>query len=79
MRPYFDYNPANDNLIPCREAGMAFTKGDVLQIVNREDPNWWQVRELFSLDARFSVVEGLQKITHVLCGRPVTWLAAPRD
>lgn len=43
MRPYFDYNPASDNLIPCREAGMAFTKGDILQIVNREDPNWWQV------------------------------------
>lgn len=43
VRPYFDYDPANDNLIPCREAGMAFKKGDVLQIVNREDPNWWQV------------------------------------
>ncbi|XP_071355323.1 MAGUK p55 subfamily member 6b isoform X1 [Trachinotus anak] len=42
VRPYFDYNPANDNLIPCREAGMAFNKGDILQIVNREDPNWWQ-------------------------------------
>ena len=43
VRPYFDYNPANDNLIPCREAGMAFKRGDILQIVNREDPNWWQV------------------------------------
>lgn len=43
VRPYFDYNPASDNLIPCREAGMAFKKGDILQIVNREDPNWWQV------------------------------------
>lgn len=43
VRPYFDYNPANDNLIPCREAGMAFNRGDILQIVNREDPNWWQV------------------------------------
>ncbi|KAI3358482.1 hypothetical protein L3Q82_014905 [Scortum barcoo] len=42
VRPYFDYNPANDNLIPCREAGMAFERGDILQIVNREDPNWWQ-------------------------------------
>lgn len=43
VRPYFDYDPANDSLIPCREAGMAFKKGDILQIVNREDPNWWQV------------------------------------
>lgn len=43
VRPYFDYNPANDNLIPCREAGIPFKKGDILQIVNREDLNWWQV------------------------------------
>uniref|UniRef100_A0A1A7W7U7 Membrane protein, palmitoylated 6b (MAGUK p55 subfamily member 6) n=1 Tax=Iconisemion striatum TaxID=60296 RepID=A0A1A7W7U7_9TELE len=42
VRPYFDYDPASDNLIPCREAGMAFRKGDILQIVNREDLNWWQ-------------------------------------
>lgn len=43
VQPHFDYNPANDNLIPCREAGLAFKRGDILQIVNREDPNWWQV------------------------------------
>lgn len=43
VQPHFDYNPANDNLIPCKEAGLAFERGDVLQIVNREDPNWWQV------------------------------------
>ncbi|CAL1583769.1 unnamed protein product [Knipowitschia caucasica] len=42
VRPYFDYDPAQDSLIPCREAGMAFRRGDILQIVNREDPNWWQ-------------------------------------
>lgn len=42
VQPHFDYNPANDNLIPCKEAGLAFQRGDVLQIVNREDPNWWQ-------------------------------------
>ncbi|XP_063041426.1 MAGUK p55 subfamily member 6b isoform X2 [Engraulis encrasicolus] len=42
VQPHFDYNPANDNLIPCREAGLAFKRGDILQIVNREDTNWWQ-------------------------------------
>ncbi|XP_031441971.1 MAGUK p55 subfamily member 6b isoform X2 [Clupea harengus] len=42
VQPQFDYNPANDNLIPCREAGIDFKRGDILQIVNREDPNWWQ-------------------------------------
>ncbi|CAB1320588.1 unnamed protein product, partial [Coregonus sp. 'balchen'] len=34
--------PTNDHLIPCREAGIGFKRGDLLQIVNREDPNWWQ-------------------------------------
>ncbi|KAK1805300.1 hypothetical protein P4O66_019640, partial [Electrophorus voltai] len=43
VRPHFDYNPANDTLNPCREAGLAFSQGDILQIVNREDTNWWQV------------------------------------
>ncbi|KAK3525268.1 hypothetical protein QTP86_024906, partial [Hemibagrus guttatus] len=42
VKPYFDYDPANDHLIPCREAGLAFQRGDILQIVNREDQNWWQ-------------------------------------
>lgn len=42
LKPHFSYNPANDNLIPCKDAGLAFSKGDILQIVNKEDPNWWQ-------------------------------------
>uniref|UniRef100_A0A8C9VIP2 MAGUK p55 subfamily member 6-like n=1 Tax=Scleropages formosus TaxID=113540 RepID=A0A8C9VIP2_SCLFO len=42
VQAHFDYNPGNDNLIPCKEAGLPFARGDVLQIVNREDPNWWQ-------------------------------------
>uniref|UniRef100_A0A1A7Y0W1 Membrane protein, palmitoylated 6a (MAGUK p55 subfamily member 6) n=2 Tax=Iconisemion striatum TaxID=60296 RepID=A0A1A7Y0W1_9TELE len=42
LKPYFSYNPATDNLIPCKEAGLAFSKGDILHVVNREDPNWWQ-------------------------------------
>ncbi|KAK2096182.1 Protein pals2, partial [Saguinus oedipus] len=44
VKCHFDYNPYNDNLIPCKEAGLKFSKGEILQIVNREDPNWWQVR-----------------------------------
>ncbi|KAJ7991539.1 hypothetical protein DPEC_G00284930 [Dallia pectoralis] len=42
VQPHFDYDPANDHLIPCREAGISFKRRDLLQIVNREDPNWWQ-------------------------------------
>lgn len=43
LKPHFNYNPTTDNLIPCKEAGLAFSKGDILQVVNKEDPNWWQV------------------------------------
>ncbi|XP_046894623.1 MAGUK p55 subfamily member 2a [Hypomesus transpacificus] len=43
---HFDYDPANDNLIPCKEAGLKFDTGDILQIVNQDDLNWWQARHV---------------------------------
>ncbi|CAL8247098.1 unnamed protein product [Lota lota] len=46
LKPHFKYNPATDNLIPCREAGLAFSRGDILHVVNKEDPNWWQATNL---------------------------------
>uniref|UniRef100_A0A8D0H337 MAGUK p55 scaffold protein 2 n=1 Tax=Sphenodon punctatus TaxID=8508 RepID=A0A8D0H337_SPHPU len=42
VKSHFDYDPASDNLIPCKEAGLRFVAGDLLQIVNQDDPNWWQ-------------------------------------
>ncbi|KAM5213040.1 MAGUK p55 subfamily member 2 isoform 5-T11 [Hipposideros larvatus] len=42
VKCHFDYNPARDSLIPCKEAGLRFTAGDLLQIVNQDDANWWQ-------------------------------------
>ncbi|XP_072927723.1 MAGUK p55 subfamily member 2b isoform X5 [Hemitrygon akajei] len=42
VKCHFEYDPVNDNLIPCKEAGLKFTYGDILQIVNQEDLNWWQ-------------------------------------
>ncbi|XP_033495482.1 MAGUK p55 subfamily member 6a isoform X3 [Epinephelus lanceolatus] len=46
LKPHFNYNPATDNLIPCKEAGLAFFKGEILHVVNKEDPNWWQARKV---------------------------------
>ncbi|XP_056143922.1 MAGUK p55 subfamily member 2a [Lampris incognitus] len=43
---HYDYTPANDNLIPCKEAGLRFETGDILQIVNQDDLNWWQARHV---------------------------------
>ncbi|XP_053115250.1 MAGUK p55 subfamily member 2 isoform X1 [Hemicordylus capensis] len=42
VKAHFDYDPVTDNLIPCKEAGLKFIAGDLLQIVNQDDPNWWQ-------------------------------------
>uniref|UniRef100_A0AAA9T5H0 55 kDa erythrocyte membrane protein n=1 Tax=Bos taurus TaxID=9913 RepID=A0AAA9T5H0_BOVIN len=44
MRAQFDYDPRKDNLIPCKEAGLKFLTGDVIQIINKDDSNWWQGR-----------------------------------
>uniref|UniRef100_A0A4W3I265 MAGUK p55 scaffold protein 2b n=1 Tax=Callorhinchus milii TaxID=7868 RepID=A0A4W3I265_CALMI len=43
VKCHFEYDPNTDNLIPCKEAGLKFACGDILQIVNQEDLNWWQV------------------------------------
>ncbi|KAL0994137.1 hypothetical protein UPYG_G00118190 [Umbra pygmaea] len=44
MRAQFDYDPTKDDLIPCKEAGLKFKTGDIIQIINKQDPNWWQGR-----------------------------------
>ncbi|XP_021704372.1 MAGUK p55 subfamily member 5-A isoform X3 [Aedes aegypti] len=42
VRAHFDYDPEDDRYIPCRELGISFQKGDVLHVISRDDPNWWQ-------------------------------------
>ncbi|XP_013392334.1 MAGUK p55 subfamily member 5 isoform X3 [Lingula anatina] len=42
VKAHFDYDPEEDLYIPCRELGISFVKGDILHVINQEDPNWWQ-------------------------------------
>ena len=42
MRALFDYDPRGDDLIPCQQAGLSFTCGDIIQVVSKADPYWWQ-------------------------------------
>ncbi|XP_052004851.1 peripheral plasma membrane protein CASK isoform X14 [Xyrauchen texanus] len=42
VRAQFEYNPVKDDLIPCKEAGICFRVGDIIQIINKDDHNWWQ-------------------------------------
>jgi len=45
MRALYNYEPAFDTLLPCKELGLAFRQGEILEIMNQEDPNWWQARK----------------------------------
>lgn len=46
MRALFNYNPMEDTLLPCKEIGLEFQHGDILQIVDQSDPNWWQAKRV---------------------------------
>ena len=45
MRAQFEYEPRSDDLIPCQQAGLAFSCGEVLQVVSKADPYWWQAKK----------------------------------
>uniref|UniRef100_A0A3Q2XW57 Peripheral plasma membrane protein CASK n=1 Tax=Hippocampus comes TaxID=109280 RepID=A0A3Q2XW57_HIPCM len=42
VRAQFEYDPTKDDLIPCKEAGICFRVGDIIQIISKDDHNWWQ-------------------------------------
>ncbi|XP_076119441.1 peripheral plasma membrane protein CASK isoform X5 [Alosa pseudoharengus] len=44
VRAQFEYDPSKDELIPCKEAGIRFRVGDIIQIISKDDHNWWQGR-----------------------------------
>lgn len=46
MRAMADYNPQLDPAIPCPDAGVTFSRGDILEIVDQTDTLWWQARKL---------------------------------
>lgn len=63
VKAYFDYNPMNDNYHPCPDIGLSFSKGNILHVVNQDDPNWWQAkREIQSLPLTNSSTELYSKV-----------------
>lgn len=46
VRAMVDYCPLQDASIPCPDAGMAFSRGDLLEVVDQSDGQWWQARKL---------------------------------
>jgi calcium/calmodulin-dependent serine protein kinase len=53
VRAQFDYDPSQDDLIPCSEAGVPFKTGDVLQVISKDDHNYWQVRLSYNFFIKF--------------------------
>lgn len=42
LRCHFDYNPSKDSLFPKSEIGLAFQCGDILEVKDQSEPDWWQ-------------------------------------
>lgn len=44
IRPNFSFDPKNDTLLPCHEAGLGFHPGCILEVIQRKEEWWWQAR-----------------------------------
>ncbi|XP_054642200.1 MAGUK p55 subfamily member 4-like [Dunckerocampus dactyliophorus] len=78
MRAMVDYCPLQDSSIPCPDAGVAFSKGDLLEVVDRSDGQWWQARRLPSsasctgLIPSAAMLKGEVELPHMLRGHGAT-------
>uniref|UniRef100_A0A668APB2 MAGUK p55 scaffold protein 3 n=1 Tax=Myripristis murdjan TaxID=586833 RepID=A0A668APB2_9TELE len=62
LRALFDYMPFEDKATPCQEAGLPFSRGDILQVVSQDDPTWWQAKRVGDCNLRAALIPS----THVL-------------
>ncbi|XP_054870575.1 MAGUK p55 subfamily member 7-like [Amphiprion ocellaris] len=60
VRALFDYDPSEDPTIPCKDAAVAFKRGDVLQIVSTEDDTWWQACHVGDSNSRAGLIPSQQ-------------------
>lgn len=45
IKSHFAYNPRDDPLLPCQEAGLSFGRNDILHVFDKTDVMWWQARK----------------------------------
>uniref|UniRef100_A0A8C5QAD9 MAGUK p55 subfamily member 7 n=1 Tax=Leptobrachium leishanense TaxID=445787 RepID=A0A8C5QAD9_9ANUR len=60
VKALFDYYPTEDKAIPCKEAGLAFRKGDILQIMSQDDATWWQAKHEGDANPRAGLIPSKQ-------------------
>lgn len=56
VRAHFDYDAANDPYIPCKDAGLSFSRGDILHVVSQDDAYWWQARKEGDKNMRAGII-----------------------
>ncbi|XP_068079664.1 MAGUK p55 subfamily member 4 isoform X3 [Danio rerio] len=64
VRAMVDYSPLQDPAIPCPDVGMAFSKGDLLEIVDQRDIRWWQARKLHSASLCCGLIPSTNQFRH---------------
>uniref|UniRef100_A0A3B5AJP7 Membrane palmitoylated protein 7 n=1 Tax=Stegastes partitus TaxID=144197 RepID=A0A3B5AJP7_9TELE len=60
VKAFFDYDPKEDKAIPCKEAGLAFKKGSILQIMSQDDATWWQAKHEGDANPRAGLIPSKQ-------------------
>ncbi|XP_056290550.1 MAGUK p55 subfamily member 7 isoform X3 [Pseudoliparis swirei] len=60
MKALFDYEPKEDKVIPCKEAGLAFKRGAILQIMSQDDATWWQAKHEEEANPRAGLIPSKQ-------------------
>lgn len=68
IRAHFNYNGKLDEEIPCKSLGLSFRKGDILEISNQDDPNWWQVSLNVHMCIYFGVHMSMRKEERIVRG-----------
>ncbi|KAM4606561.1 LOW QUALITY PROTEIN: MAGUK p55 subfamily member 7 [Polymixia lowei] len=77
VKAFFDYDPKEDKAIPCKEAGLAFKKGSILQI-KQDDATWWQAKQEGDGNPRAGLIPSKQFQERRFAQRRPSSLQAPK-
>ncbi|XP_024136289.1 MAGUK p55 subfamily member 7 isoform X2 [Oryzias melastigma] len=80
MKALFDFDPNEDKAIPCKEAGLAFKKGSILEIMSQDDATWWQAKHEGDANPRAGLIPSRQfQERRLALRRPVATLPIQRS
>ncbi|CAD7680166.1 unnamed protein product [Nyctereutes procyonoides] len=77
IKALFDYDPNEDKAIPCKEAGLSFKKGDILQIMSQDDATWWQAKHAGDANPRAGLIPSKHFQERKQCARALGVVPMP--